>query len=160
MGDGFDCASRRGFTLIELMVVLGIIAVLASLSYPVAIYGSRHYQFIQCMGQGRKIGRGTLQYLQEGGGDDQKMASWMVSLEQYGVPKSAWVCPTRRRQGQSELGDSDFFYAGALGSDVRAGEGLGEIYLWVEKYPNHMGMHVCIMGDGAVRGENLLGIEQ
>ncbi len=141
---------------------MSIIAVLATLAVPVGIAGSRQYQLIQCLGQGRRIAQGTIQYLQGGGGDNApKMSSkqWAMTLESYGVTSSHWVCPTRRRTGESKPGDIDFFYAGAIGDDVRSGVQLGTLYLWVEKYPNHSGMHVCAMGDGRAIAKNFLNLE-
>lgn len=146
----------------ELLVSLSIIAVLASLAYPAVIQGSRHFQLIRCMGQMRKVGRATLQYMQEGAGDgaaNQSMSAWMKALERYDARPSYWVCPTRRHEGESKTGDSDFMYGGANAATIRAGERMGELYLWIEMFPNHNGLHVCAMGDGRVVAENLLKME-
>lgn len=63
-------------------------------------------------------------------------------------------------RGTAKSDSSDFFYAGAAPDQIRAGVALGEIYLWVENFPNHNGMHVCAMGDGRVTAENLLKTER
>ena len=153
---------RGGFTLMELMVSLSIIAVLASLTYPAVINGSKQFQLIKCMGQMRKVGRATAQYLEEstGSGETRKSVSaWINALEPYGAREDYWVCPARRHEGKSKRGDSDFMYAGATGDVFRSGERLGELYLWVEMMRNHNGLHVCAMGDGRVVAENLLKME-
>lgn len=155
----FSAHKNRGFTLIEMMVVLGIIASLAALSYPVAIHGTRQFKFIQCLNNARKIGRATIQCLNEGSGADSADA-WRQKLVDYGISERLWACPLRVKEGRSRVGDCDFLYAGAEPTTIQTGDRLGELYLWVEKMPNHNGLHVCAMGDGTVRTENLLGVSQ
>lgn len=53
----------------------------------------------------------------------------------------------------------DFFYAGARPEAILSGEKAGGLYLWVEKFPNHDGIHVCVKGDGRAVGENLMEME-
>lgn len=153
---------RGGFTLMELLVSLSIIAVLASLTYPAVIQGSKQFQLIRCMGQMRKVGRATAQYLTESAGNSaatQPVSAWMNALEPYGTRDDYWICPARRHEGKSKRGDSDFMYAGATPDIFRSGERMGDLYLWVEVMPNHNGLHVCAMGDGRVVAENLLKME-
>lgn len=54
--------SMRGFTVMELMVVMAIVAVLAAIGYPAVIHGSRQFALIQCLGQVKRVGQGTLQF--------------------------------------------------------------------------------------------------
>lgn len=150
--------SSAGFTLIELVAVLAIISSLAALSYPVAVHGTRQFKLLQCMNNARKVGRATIECLAEEdiGPGIQSQKAWMARLERRGIDAKLWICPTRRSAGNSQKGDCDFFYAGAESAAIVNGERLGELYLWVETYPNHDGSHVCSMGDGTVRVERLL----
>lgn len=147
-----------GFTITELLTTLCIIGVLGSLAYPVIINGSRKYQLIQCLGQMRKVGRASIECLNEGI-QPQSMGAWVLALDPYGIRDTDWMCPARRHDGKSKRGDSDFMYAGARAETVKTGDRLGELYLWVEKLPNHEGLHVCAMGDGRVTAENLLNMD-
>lgn len=152
--------ARGGFTLIELLMVMSIIAVLATFSYPVALEGSRQYQLIRCLSNGRRLGQATLLYYQDGGTRQRSDSAWINALEQYGAQEKTWLCPTHLAKiDKPTRGTSDFMYAGARPEAVKNAERAGELYLWVEKYPYHNGMHVCVMGDGRATAENLLKID-
>lgn len=106
----------------------------------------------------RKVGRASIECLNEGI-QPQSMGAWVLALDPYGIRDTDWMCPARRHDGKSKRGDSDFMYAGARAETVKTGDRLGELYLWVEKLPNHEGLHVCAMGDGRVTAENLLNMD-
>jgi prepilin-type N-terminal cleavage/methylation domain-containing protein len=160
IGPGEAARCRFGFTLVEMLVVLAIIAVLASLSYPAVIHDSRTFQLIKCLSQGKRLGQATTLYFQNGGGKATSAQGWISTLEPYGMKRSMWICPTRKvDMDHLSPSESDFFYAGARPEEIRLGNRIGELYLWVERYPYHDGMHVCVMGDGRARAENLLKVD-
>ncbi len=67
--------SRRGFTLTELLVTLGIVAALAAISVPVGLSVHRKAQRAACLSNLRQIGMGLESYLQDHG---QVLPEWQA----------------------------------------------------------------------------------
>lgn len=150
------------FTLVELIVVVTIIVFLATLATPVAYRGTRLFQLVQCVQQSKQLGRATIQFFNENPSArtfDVAEEEWMRRLEPYGFSGGRWRCPASGRFGEGNETQSDYMYAGATGEVMSEGDRLGEVYLWVEKFPYHDGLHVCVMADGRVRTENLTVVE-
>ena len=56
---------RRGFTLLELLVVIGIIAVLAGMTYPVYQHVTQNGKAAACISNLRQLGVGLNSYLND-----------------------------------------------------------------------------------------------
>ena len=101
-------AARRtayAFTLLELLIVLTIIGILATLLIPVYGHMRARAQKVQCMANLRGLYVGTDLYVQKNGswpqiflknfttGEDYANA-WIGALEPFGVERRTWICPT------------------------------------------------------------------
>lgn len=108
----------RGFTLMELLVSIGIIVMLASLLTPTVSRSIASAQQVGCSQNLRSIGLGIQQYAQDNDGKivPWRLSSswqqyWMALLSPYvdmgapqsqpagGRPKSVFMCPTKKANG-------------------------------------------------------------
>jgi prepilin-type processing-associated H-X9-DG protein len=111
---GPDRASRRGaFTLVELLVVIGIVVLLASVQLPALAKVRHHTNVAQCAGNLRQV---TMAYHIYGTENNDHLpattaGSWAwdmpwnlaTSLGAYGAPRTALYCPANPGQNVDGL---------------------------------------------------------
>jgi prepilin-type N-terminal cleavage/methylation domain-containing protein/prepilin-type processing-associated H-X9-DG protein len=97
-------ASRTGFSLIEVLAVVGIIVVLAAIAAPVTLRVRREAAKTQCLGNLRQISIALQNWSAENNGRalvswlDEDDRPWALILGPYlgGVPNNkVWVCPAQ-----------------------------------------------------------------
>ena len=84
------CRARRGFTLVELLVVIGIIAVLAGLLLTVRSRATDKAAQVQCLNNLRQIGMALTMYAQDNSGAFP-FSSPLLSSPSDPHPKEDWV---------------------------------------------------------------------
>lgn len=80
---------KRGFTLIEVLVVIAIIAILAAILFPVFAQAKAAAKAIACMSNMRQIGYATQLYLQDY--DETWFPSFTVSTLPGFAPQRPWL---------------------------------------------------------------------
>ena len=109
---------KQRFTLLELLIVIGIIAILAGLLLPALNQAQKTARSTQCIGNFKQIGLIQAQYLSDSndylpnlGNATKLIDTWAVTYAKFnGIninqanswcgrpsPKSIWVCPSLRR---------------------------------------------------------------
>src|SRR5881394_3544716 len=80
------------FTLLEMIVVLGVIAIMMSLTYPVYLTISQRAKATKDMSNLRQIGTATQMYMNDNNGvfPGSGAATWMLQLEQSQKYLSTW----------------------------------------------------------------------
>src|ERR1051326_7153622 len=67
--------TRSGFTLMELLVVIAVIAILAALLFPVFAQAREQARAAQCLSNARQVGQAMLLYMQDY--DEVILPFWM-----------------------------------------------------------------------------------
>lgn len=98
--------SSNGYTLIEMLIVLAIVALLATISFPVFGKFRDMAGFATCISNMRIMHVGFNTYMQdhemvwpqlpEDGYDEEEREWewWYNAVKDYGVSKTNWVCPS------------------------------------------------------------------
>jgi prepilin-type N-terminal cleavage/methylation domain-containing protein len=106
----------RGVTLLEIVIVVVVIGILATLLIPVLSTTKSRAQRVQCMGNLRSLYAATELYIQQNGSwpqipiNDSDSAeqdyakAWMAALAPFGLTQKNWICPTI----QDQLHNPDF----------------------------------------------------
>ena len=160
-----NSSRKNGYTLLELLVAVGLILVLLALAVPIADSFRRAAKKARCLSHMRTIHAGFAAHLEDKGSWPQMEAEefnftdaeffgfWIRSLEPYGVAPEAWICPSDRnpaREGKEAAGE-------AYGSYVptRFDDSLATPFRWnqpwlMERGDLHgKGAHI-VMPDGSI----------
>ena len=133
-----NASRKKAFTLIEILVVIGIIALLAAILFPVLSRARERARATTCMNNEHQIALAILQYTQDHTRRyPQPGGEWTTNIGLTNGSNSAiFQCPT---EGQDDIaGFSDYFFnAELMGvSDVRV------------RYPSN----TLLIGDGVTWG--------
>jgi prepilin-type N-terminal cleavage/methylation domain-containing protein len=116
---------HHAFTLIEMIVVLGVIVILMSFTYPVYTTVAQRAKGTKDMSNLRQIGAATQMYMNDNNGvfPGSGTATWMLQLEQNQKYLSAWrilESPFDKRP-TSEKGDATTAVSYGINSNVYSG---------------------------------------
>lgn len=108
---------RRGFTLLELVIVIAIVAILALLAVPFISNMRERAQRVQCAANLKNLAVAANLYLQQnndvwpqirpgaaGDASEDYANAWIAALEPFAVTRKTWICPTM----QAGLGNPDY----------------------------------------------------
>jgi prepilin-type N-terminal cleavage/methylation domain-containing protein len=101
-----------GFRLIELLVVLAVIAVLASMLFPVFAKAREKSRQTTCLSNVRQMSTALAMYLQDNGGRFPQAATWVQDIQNGGVSEKMLCCPSGKNMPGS--GKIDYAYNVAL----------------------------------------------
>jgi len=111
---------KAGFTLLELLVVIVIIGILATLLLPVISTMRARAQRVQCMANLRSLYTATELYIQQNGSwpqirmsdsdsaEEDYAKAWIATLTPFGPTQKTWICPTTQELMQNpDLSDPE-----------------------------------------------------
>ena len=110
-------SNARGFTLLELLIAIAIVAILGGLLLAVFSRLRQRAERVQCVGNLKNLYIGTELYIQQNGNwpqietlankdknSEEKAVLWINALEPFSVPQKTWICPSI----QNFLGNPDY----------------------------------------------------
>lgn len=110
---------RRGFTLIEVLIVVAIISLLAAVLLPVFAQARERARQTSCVSNARQLSLGILMYAQDydetlppvayedAAGDDEQ---WMELIEPYLKSEQIFLCPSDAKSQRISYGLSELAF--------------------------------------------------
>ena len=120
-----------GFTLVELLVVIGIIAVLIALLLPVLAAVRRQAMNTACLANLRSLGQAYVIYVNDNRGKAMAFTftrsdSWVGSFRtQVGIPEKVYLCPVTQESISEDFGSATHAWTMALGTPAGARQIIG-----------------------------------
>jgi len=157
---------KRGFTLLQLMLVMVIIAVLASVMFPLTGALRRRAEKAKCMSNLTTLGVALNVYVQDNGkwpqvpskameSQEDMWAWWMATFEAkpYEIQRRTWVCPSVLAN-LGEVKDKDI-KLGSYAPCMFDASSANRPYEWrqpwlVESGDHHGGGALYLMPDGSI----------
>lgn len=93
MSVSFHMRHHRGYTLIELLTVMGIIALMAAILFPVVAAARERGRRISCQNNLKQLALGIQMYVQDNGGRFSLPFSWERQISPYVKNKQVFACP-------------------------------------------------------------------
>ena len=157
---------KEGFTLVELLVAIGLIGVLATLSAPQLGTARERIEKIVCIGHLRSLHVSLGAYLNDNeewpqcpedleGETEEKF--WFDALKDYGAQENVWQCPTTVRRLGSDMDVSSsnipkMHYTPTTFDDNPMSPRLWATMPWlIERGDAHHGGNLAIFPDGSVQ---------
>jgi prepilin-type N-terminal cleavage/methylation domain-containing protein/prepilin-type processing-associated H-X9-DG protein len=110
-GRACPVAGRLGFTLVELLVVIVVVAVLAGLLLPALARAKDKGKSVACLSNLRQVTLGYRTRIDDDLGRLGGPASGEWYAEQFGQPNAGWICPNAPvRPWSGKLSQSDGLY--------------------------------------------------
>ncbi len=122
---------KSGFTLIEILVVIAIISLLASLTFPILVKAKAGARETSCLSQLHQLGLAMMMYYSDYG----ELAPHLSTLHPtYCSDASVYVCPSDSQEGRID-GDS----YGYMEGDMYLPSGVSYTYVPNWKYAPQLG---------------------
>jgi prepilin-type N-terminal cleavage/methylation domain-containing protein len=110
--------ANKGFTLIELMVVIAIIAILATLVLPGLMTGKKKAVMLKCLNNLRALRQGVEMYSMNYGYPSEKGSKFWEALRESPARESSefgdksheiYLCPVKGARAKGDFGVSDYW---------------------------------------------------
>jgi prepilin-type N-terminal cleavage/methylation domain-containing protein/prepilin-type processing-associated H-X9-DG protein len=122
------CRLRGGFTLVELLVVIGIIALLISILLPALNKARKAARTTACLSNLRQLGNSFTMYTQENKGKyspyfTNPPLQWLHQLKRYGQNDTVRICPEAAQENtivtSNDQWGAAFYYWGPRGGNIK-----------------------------------------
>lgn len=132
----------RGITLIEVLLVVVIVALLATISFPLFGHLRAKAQNVSCVGNLRILYVGASTYLLDNdmiwpqmpeeidvsSSEEPMWEWWLEALRPYGVSKQHWICAAEQASYAQKFSESSDYYGSYIPTSYEATPNVA--YMW------------------------------
>ena len=153
---------RAGFTLVELLLAVTIIAILASVAFVISAGVRKKAERVQCGENLKALHMALNSYLVDNkrwpqvdrdvSEEEKYWQDWKLKLEPYDLPDKTWMCPSHKRATKEEfLRFSSYHPMTFDGKSIMSPHRWSNMPWVVEIGDNHGKGPLMIMPDGSIQ---------